>query len=206
MKNQVFIDMDLDVFGNRVIKDARGEHLIVKTFEFVQSDVKNLQLYRFLELINIEDSYIQFPIRFIQKSVSIFPSNDEKIRKYYSFRGIQTFIQEQNINSNQFFVKPEIMYLNEGKYPIITIHFFFVNFKNDGIGENIKNALELTERCFIHYEDTSLFTDDRLIDLGLLVDVKEVKELKSIPCIPLTYVQYDEYGNLQDLRFDTYWA
>jgi len=192
--------MTKDVFGNQVITDERGENLIIKTFEYPQSNVNSMKLFRFIELMNVLDSGINFPSRIIQNSISISPTK-ENIKKYFSFEGIRKFIDEQQLFGKKFFIKPEIKYQKEGKYPVLTIHFYFISENENGY--MIKNDFELIDKSMIYYLDINQFTDSKLSDLEQLV---EVNEIKLIPCIPLTYIEFEENGKIQDLKFDTYWA
>ncbi len=164
---------------------------------YPEDSIKCFELYRHLELNNIYNSGIEFPIRLSHWTISITPDNEETIKKYYTLDGIRTILDENisKLKDKTTYFKPEISYPPKSKFPILMIHFYDI--VEDG-GMYIIDDLDMFESiCVINYERENRFTKKRIKDLEKLVNVKE---LQQIPFLPIELIQFNDDWTIKEIE------
>ena len=184
---------DLLDFEIRYTEDGTIE--ILDICNYPQESKKCFDLHKHLDLHNIYNSGIKFPIHLKQWSVTLTPDNDDTIKKYYSLDGIKTILDE-NISSLKdkiTFFKPKITYPPKSKYPNLILHFYQV-VEDGGMYFLVDDELSMYETSLMHYENTKQFTKRRIKDLEKLVSVSE---LQQIPFLPIELIKFDNEGNIE---------
>lgn len=181
---------DLFDFQVRHIEDGVIEVLNVANYP--QDDKNSFDFFKNLELLNINNSELIFPLHIKHWKVEITPDNDDTIKKYYKIDGIKTILDENKsklINKTTFF-KPEITFPPNSIYPNFILHFYQV-VKEGGI--YVIDELDMFESCLIHYADTKQFTNERIEALNKLVNVAE---LQQFPFLPIELIRFNEEGEI----------
>lgn len=187
---------DLFDFDVRHLEDGSIEILDLKNYP--QESKKCFYLHKHLDLININNSCIDFPIHLKHWTVTITPDTEDIIKKYYSLDGIKILLDENihQLKDNITFFKPEISFPPNSKYPNFILHFYQV-VEAGGIYLNIIDEIDMFEVCLVHYEDTEKFTEERIKDLDKLVSVAE---LQQIPFLPIEEIKFDKDGKIKQIK------
>lgn len=186
-----------NIYGFPVIYNKEEQTLIIKNNCGSQHQNRACRkLYQLLEQIYILYEKLQYPLR-INEWIAVLEPTDENIEKYYSAKGISTFITENKIRLNNTitFFKPEVNYYKNQELPNLIFHFFQVSY--DG-KLDIDDSFELSDRCFINYKDTKQFTPLRIKKLqqkGI-----DYKMIKDIPLLPIERIQFDKNGKLVEFK------
>ena len=185
---------DLFDFEVRHLDDGSIE--ILDLCPYPQMSLNSFYLYKHLDLININNSGIEFPIQLKHWTVNITPDTEDIIKKYYSLDGIKIILDENKsqLKNNTTFFKPEMTFLPKSKYPNLIIHFYQI--VEDG-GIYVIDDLDMFENCLVHYEDTKQFTEERIEALEKLVNVSE---LYQIPFLPIEEIKFDKNGNIEQIN------
>lgn len=184
---------DLFDFEVRHLEDGSIE--ILDLCNYPEESVDCFYLHKHLDLININNSGIEFPIQLKNWRVTIKPDTEDIIKKYYSLDGIKILLDE---NIPQFqnkitFFKPEISFPPNSKYPNFILHFYQV--VEEG-GVYVIDDIDMFETCLVHY-DTDQFSEERIKDLEKLVSVAE---LQQIPFLPIEEIKFDIEGNIEQIN------
>jgi hypothetical protein len=157
--------------------------------------LNSFYLHKHLDLININQSGIEFPIQLKNWRVTIKPDTEDIIKKYYSLDGIKIILDENisQLKDNTTFFKPEISFPPNSKYPNLIIHFYQVV---EDFGVLVIDEIDMFENCLVHYEDTEQFTEERIEALENLVNVSE---LYQIPFLPIEEIKFDKDGNIEQI-------
>ncbi|GGC78918.1 hypothetical protein GCM10011508_02920 [Flavobacterium lutivivi] len=185
---------DLFDFQVRHIEDGVIEVLDVANYP--QDDKNSFDFFKNLELLNINNGELIFPLHIKHWEVVITPDNDDTIKKYYKIDGIKTILDENKsklINKTTFF-KPEITFPPNSIYPNFILHFYQVD-KEGGI--YVIDDLDMFETCLIHYEDTKQFTEDRIETLNKLVNVAE---LQQFPFLPIELIRFTDDREIEEIE------
>ena len=187
---------DLFDFEVRHLDDGSIE--IFDLCNYPQESKNCFYLHKHLDLININNSDIDFPIHLKHWTVTITPDTDGIIKRYYSIDGIKIILDENisQLKDNTTFFKPEISFPPNSKYPNFMIHFYQV-VEDGGIYLNIIDDIDMFEYCLVHYKDTEQFTEERIEDLEKLVSVAE---LQQIPFLPIEEIKFDKNGNIEQIN------
>lgn len=184
---------DLLDFEVRYTEDGSIE--ILDICAYPQESKKCFDLHKHLDLHNINNSGIEFPINLKYWSVTLTPDNENVIKKYYSLDGIKITLDENisKLKDKTTFFKIEIRYPPKSKYPNLIIHFYQVV---DEKGIYVIDMLDMFETCVITY-DTNQFTTRRFKALQRLVSVTE---LQQIPYLPIELIQFNADGSIKDIE------
>ena len=187
---------DLFDFEVRHLDDGSIE--ILDLCNYLQESKNCFYLHKHLDLININNSDIDFPIHLKHWTVTITPDTDDIIKRYYSIDGIKIILDENisQLKDNRTFFKPEISFPPISKYPNFIIHFYQL-VEDGGIYLNIIDDIDMFEYCLVHYKDTEQFTEERIEDLEKLVSVAE---LQQIPFLPIEEIKFDKDGNIEQIN------
>jgi hypothetical protein len=155
-----------------------------------------MQLYNKIELLKIDESKVEFPLRIVHWIETINPIDNKTIMTYFNIEGIKKIVEENKpkLIGKTTFVKPEIQYPKKAKFPNLHIHFYQVA-EDEGI--YIIDEYDMSDTFHIQYENTKQFTKKRIADLEPLVNPLE---LFQMPFLPMEMVRFDENGNAQFLQ------
>jgi hypothetical protein len=187
-----------DLFDFEVKHLEDGSIEILDLCNYPQESKKCFYLHKYLDLININNSCIDFPIHLKYWTVTITPDTEDIIKKYYSIDGIKILLDENiaQLQKKITFFKPEISFPPNADYPNFILHFYQV-VEAGGKYLNIIDAIDMFEACLVHYEDTEKFTEERIKDLDKLVSVAE---LQQIPFLPIEEIKFDKDGKIEQIK------
>jgi hypothetical protein len=184
-----------DLFDFEVKHLEDGSIEILDLCNYLQESINCFYLHKHLDLININNSDIDFPIHLKHWTVTVTPDTDDIIKRYYSIDGIKIILDENisQLKDNTTFFKPEISFPPNSKYPNFMIHFYQV--VEDG-GIYVIDDLDMFETCLVNY-DTDQFSEERIDALEKLVNVSE---LYQIPFLPIEEIKFDKNGNIEQIN------
>jgi hypothetical protein len=188
------------LFGFEMNYDDDGLIEIDGVCTYPQEKPECMQLYNKIELLKIDESKVEFPLRIVQWIETINPIDNKTIMSYFNIKGIKKIVEENKskLIGKVTFVKPEISYPKKNKFPNLHIHFYQVA-EDEGI--YIIDEYDMSDTFHIQYENTKQFTKKRIADLEPLVNTLE---LFQMPFLPMEMVRFDENGNVQDFQQHLY--
>lgn len=182
-----------DLYGFNIQYDEDGNIEILDMCNYPDESKKCFDFFKHLELLNIYNSGIDFPIHLRHWKVTITPDDEQTIKKYYCIDGIKLVLDENKsklIGTKTFF-KIEISFPPGSLYPNLIFHFFHNLINEEGGMYNI-DEIDMFESCLIHY-DSNPFTDERTEALNKLVNVAE---LQQIPFLPIELIKFNDEGEI----------
>lgn len=182
-----------DLFDFEVRELGDGNIEILDLCNYPQESKQSFDFLKHLELLNIYNSGLDFPIYLRHWKVTITPDDEQTIKKYYCIDGIKLVLDENKsklIGTTTFF-KIEISFPPGSLYPNLIFHFFH-NLINEEGGMYIIDEIDMFESCLIHY-DSNPFTDERIEALNKLVNVAE---LQQIPFLPIELIKFNDEGEI----------
>lgn len=182
-----------DLYGFNIQYDEDGNIEILDLGNHPGESKQSFDFFKHLELLNIYNSGIEFPLHLRHWKVTITPDDEQTIRKYYCIDGIKLVLDDNKskfIGTTTFF-KIEISFPPGSLYPNLIFHFFH-NLINEEGGMYIIDEIDMFESCLIHY-DSNPFTDERIEALNKLVNVAE---LQQIPFLPIELITFNSEGEI----------
>jgi hypothetical protein len=183
-----------EIYGFPVFQEK--ENMVIDTnCNYPQQSSACKRLFVALESIKLEDENIIFPLKVKRWSVIIDPT-EENIIQYFSMRGIMRYIEQYHsrLKDTITFFKPEVYFPSKYSLPVLTLHFYELNYEGR---LNISNAYQLSNLCMIDVRDIKI-TPYRLYELEKYnIDVDWFKHL---PFLPMELIKFDETGNIMEFQ------
>lgn len=188
------------LFGFEMNYDVDGLIEVNGVCNYPQEKNNCLELFNKMELLKIDESKVEFPLRIVHWIETINAIDKSTIMTYFNIDGIKKIVDENKskLIGRTTFVKPEIQYPRKAKFPNLHIHFYQVA-EDEGI--YIIDEYDMSDTFHIQYENIKQFTTKRIADLAKYVNTKE---LFQMPFLPMEMVRFDENGNIQDFQQHLY--
>jgi DNA-binding transcriptional MerR regulator len=188
------------LFGFEMNYDEEGLIEVNGVCNYPQEKPNCMELFNKMELLKIDESKVEFPLRIVHWIETINPIDKNTIMNYFNLEGIKKIVEENKTKliGKTTFVKPEISYPKKNKFPNLHIHFYQVA-EDEGI--YIIDEYDMCDTFHIQYENTKQFTTKRIADLEKYVNTQE---LFQIPFLPMEMVRFDENENIQDFQQHLY--
>jgi hypothetical protein len=182
-----------DLYGFNIQYDEDGN---IEILDFCNNPGESKDCFDFfkhLELLNIYNSGIEFPLHLRHWKVTITPDDEQIIKKYYRIDGLKLVLEENKskLKDRTTFFKPEITFPPNSIYPNFILNFYQV-VKDGGI--YVIDDLDFFESCLIDYPDSKEFTEERIEALNKLVSVAE---LQQFTFLPIELIRFSDEGEIE---------